>query len=175
MLLLSFYSRCFAQKQTYSKPDVSRIKIAYNKLVDKQYDGKSVIISDSLSSRGIVWYANELFKKEEDQSYKNELKFKEQFKEFEKKFVVRDSFPLKKTLENFNERGDYVFFFSKLIENVLLIKVTLINHDLADVLKTNENNYPYLEYFSKNPTKYYYFTFDENDNFEMIEVIVTYD
>lgn len=163
---------CKGQESIYSSDDILRIKIGYNELIKKNYSEKLVIISDSISSGHLAPFYSRLYEVNSD-TVEDEQNFYSDLRDFNKRFEIRDSFPLKKALKNYNEEGNYVFFFSKIIENVLMINVYELNKvppfTDRDKKFLKKHNYPYFDYFFKSPKKVYYFKFKNNEVFDFME------
>jgi len=170
LLVFLLVISCDAQKSVYSNEDVSNLKIAYAELMEGKYKGESIIISDSISSGDLKVFQNKLFEKQKEKLVRKDFYYK--IDSLNKLFKVRDSFSLKKTLNNGNKKGDYVFFFSKIVESILTVNVYELDHSIPDKRKIKTYNYPYSELFFKSPKKVYFFRFNKDESLETIEETV---
>lgn len=170
LLILLLGTSCDAQDSVYSIDDINKLKIAYNQLTELEYKGKSIIISDSISSGNLEVFYRELYEKQNDKLNRDE--FYSKIREQNKKFKVRDSFELKKALNNYNMKGDFVLFFSKIVEDILTINVYELDHSIPNKRKVELYNYPYSKLFFKSPKKVYFFKFDNQGGFETMEETV---
>lgn len=170
LLILFFSISCDAQDAVYSDDDITKLNIAYKEILKDKYTNENVIISDSISSGDLLVFQRKLFENQNNEF--NSLKFYSEIREFNKNFKIRDSFDLKKKFNNYNKEGDYVFFFSKIIEGILTVNIYELDHSIPDRRKIELYNYPYSKLFFKSPKKVYFFKFDNQGGFETMEETV---